>query len=656
MIVGGLAIVAICTGIRFLVGGDSAQADPPRPTASAPSRPSAQARPITPIAPVEPAAAVASRPATPTRSPSTAPPQAVTVATAKLVAEINGVKVTRDELAEECLTHYGKDVLESMVNKYLISEACKQRNIVVSRAEVDGEIERMAQRFNLPVEQWLKMLKQERGIKPMQYASDIIWPTLALRKLAGERLKVSAEEIDAAFEMHYGESVRCRLIAVRDRALAEQVRAAAAANPAEFGNLAKQHSEDSSASVKGLIPPIRHHGSFPEIEKTAFEMKDGAVSPVLAVGEQFIVLLREGKLPASNVDRAQVKLQLEEVVREKKMRTVAAEIFQQLQQQSRVENVMNDPAKRRAMPGVAATINGAPISLRELGEHCLERYGEDVLEGLINRRLLEQACKKRNITITEADLDAEIAQAASDMLPPKADGSPDIEGWLASVTQEQNVSLEVYRRDAVWPSVALKKLVGDDVEVTKEDMQRGFEANYGPRVRCRAIVLNNGRRAQEVWEMARRKPTVENFGNLAEAYSVEPGSQALRGEVPPVQRHGGQPQLEEAAFALQPGELSPIVEVGDKWVILMCEGYTEPVPVSQKDAEADIYRDLYDKKQRLAMSRYFDMLRNSATIDNLLAGTSTSPQPKQPAGPALPGGTGPAISSRPTAAPAPLRR
>ena len=61
-------------------------------------------------------------------------------------------------------------------------------------------------------------------------------------------------------------------------------------------------------------------------------------------------------------------------------------------------------------------------------------------------------------------------------------------------------------RDEVWPSVALKKLVGDNVEITQEDLQQGYEANYGPKVRCRAIVLNNQRRAQEVWEKAREAP------------------------------------------------------------------------------------------------------------------------------------------------------
>ena len=53
-----------------------------------------------------------------------------------------------------------------MVNKLLIVEECRRQGINVTRHEVDAEIERMAKRFNIPVDQWLKMLKQERNVTP----------------------------------------------------------------------------------------------------------------------------------------------------------------------------------------------------------------------------------------------------------------------------------------------------------------------------------------------------------------------------------------------------------------------------------------------------------------------------------------------------------
>jgi len=46
-------------------------------------------------------------------------------------------------------------------------------------------------------------------------------------------------------------------------------------------------------------------------------------------------------------------------------------------------------------------------------------------------------------------------------------------------------------------------------------------------------VLNNQRRAQDLWDKARGYLNAKYFGDLAEQYSIEAGSRTLRGEVPP---------------------------------------------------------------------------------------------------------------------------
>jgi foldase protein PrsA len=117
-----------------------------------------------------------------------APPAAAASSTSaepKVVATVNGEEISRQELATECLAHYGSQVLERVLNKYLIIQECQRRQITVTDAEVNAEIAALAKSFSLPVDRWLEMLKEERGINPGQYRNDIIWPTLALRKLAG---------------------------------------------------------------------------------------------------------------------------------------------------------------------------------------------------------------------------------------------------------------------------------------------------------------------------------------------------------------------------------------------------------------------------------------------------------------------------------------
>ncbi|MGY8768186.1 MAG: peptidylprolyl isomerase [Pirellulales bacterium] len=550
------------------------------------------------------------------------------------VAAVNRVPITRTQLGAEALLRHGEEVLESQVNKHLILQACQKYNINITEAHLDAEIAKIAKKFNLPVDRWYTMLKEERNVAPGQYRRDIIWPTLALRALAADRLQVSDEELQNAWEANYGPKVKVRMISVNDRGLAEELRVKASNAPETFSILAKDHSQDqNSASASGLIPPVRRHVGIKEIEDAVFNLKEGQVSHVIFVAEQYLIFKCEAHLPASVIPPQNVPMiqeRLVDKIRENKMRDSAGDIFQQLQKEADIVNVLNDPAKTQQMPGVAAIINGRKISTIELQEECIARFGLDVLEGEINRTVLTQALKARGLEVTAPDLDAEIERAAYSFGFLKEDGkTPDLEGWLKKVTSDQGVSVELYVRDAVWPTVALKKLVKDRVKITDEDLRKGYEANYGERAQVLAIVLDTQRRAQEVWDMARKNPTEKFFGELSAQYSIEPVSKNNDGQVPPLRRFGGQPALEEEAFRLQSGELSGIVAVGKQFIILKSLGKTKSTIESMDDVRDELTRDIREKKTRVEMNKEFELIRQDAQIDNYLANTTQAGKTNQ---------------------------
>lgn len=572
---------------------------------------------------------------------SAAPPQAAAPAidesqplprpgrpTHDVMALVNGKDINRKELTDACVQRFGEDVLESIVNKRLITNHCANHNIQVTQADIDAEIDRMAKRFQLGREQWLQMLEKERGVTAQEYARDIVWPTLALRKLADKELQVSPEELQKAHDQEFGPMVRARLIAVSDANKARQIHAQLLANPASFAKIAIEHSEDvNSASIGGLIQPIRRHVGDPAIEAEAFRLQPGQISAIIQVAQQCIILKCEEQLPAQPMPLAQVQERLIERIKEEKLRDAATGIFEKVQQTAIVQNVYNNPELSKTMPGVVASVNGDNITMQELGNECLLRHGEEVLEGEISRTLLEQELKATGVTVTQQDMDAEMRHAAELAGALDAQGNVDLAKWMEMVVAEQGVTKERYLRDSVWPSAALKKLSANDVKVTEEDVAKGFEANYGERVRCRAIVLGNQRRAQEVWNKARQNASVEYFGDLAAEYSVEPTSKALRGEVPPLGRHGGQKLLEDEAFKLQPGELSQIVQMGDKFIILRCEGRTERMDIDLKDVRQILERDIFEKKLRMVMGEKFEEINSRARVDNYLAGSTHEPAP-----------------------------
>jgi parvulin-like peptidyl-prolyl isomerase len=563
-------------------------------------------------------------------APAAAPAAQAAPAKSPVMAVVNGEQITRQSLAEECVRRYSNDVLESMLSKQLLLQACQSRGVTITQKDVEDEIQQVATKFGLSVDRWLTLLESERNVDPQQYRKDIIWPTLALRRLAAHQTTVSQQDFRQAFEAEYGPKVKARLIAVTSRQKADWVVKAAQANPDSFAQLAKEHSEDrATASAYGVIPPIRKHVGDPNLEQVAFGLKEGEISPVIPVGNQYLILQCEKQIPQiyiSSEHLPQIEAQLKERLAEHKTRVESAELFQQLQSQAQIVNVLKDAKLQQQYPNTAALVNNQPITMAQLGEECLTRHGKEVLEGEINRLLLIQELRRTSKTVNEQDIDSEVTRAAEAYNFLKKDGSPDVEAWLKSVTENDATTVELYVRDAVWPSVALKKLVGDTVEVTEEDLQKGFESNFGERVEVLAIVLSNQRQAQTVWDMARNNPTDQFFGELANQYSIEPSSRSNFGQVPPLRRHSGQPLLEKEAFRLKPGELSGIVAMGDKYIILRCQGRTQPIVKDFNAVKDELFRDIQEKKLRLAMAKQFDQLKESSQIDNFLAGTSQAGQ------------------------------
>ncbi|MFN0018172.1 MAG: peptidylprolyl isomerase [Pirellulaceae bacterium] len=586
-----------------------------------------------------------------------APPS---VTALSVVAVVNSEQITKTDLGRECVRRYGPEVLDSLLNKLLLADALAAQGITITDKDITEEIDRIAGKFGLPRDRWLALLKEERNFTEAQYRREVVWPMLALRKASAVDVKVSKEEVKTAFESEYGPKVRCRLIildAARQKDVAPKILAALKADPKQFGKLAQQHCEDPSvASASGVIPPIALHTGDPAIEEVAFRLQKGQTSGVIPVaeGKKLVILRCEDHIPEQYIgpkDLPAVQKKLEERIRDNKTRFAASQFFAEVHKRAKIVNVLADPSKKKDVPaGAVALVNGKQITYQQLTDECLVRFGGDVLDGEINRRLFTQELARRKVQVGEQDIQAEIARAAESNGYIKADKTPDVERWIKDITTQDNVTAELYRTDAVWPSVALKKLCASRVQVSETDLQKGFESNYGERVRVLAIVLSDQRQAQRVWDMARNNPTDTYFSQLAQQYSVEPSSRANGGEVPPICKHSGSPVIEKEAFALKAGELSGIIAMEDQFILLRCLGRTEPVQRDMAAVKNELYKDLYEKKLRNEMNREFERIHESAQIDNFLAGTSQAPKSKA-AGSAT-GSVRPALDSKGGIAPA----
>lgn len=296
-----------------------------------------------------------------------------------------------------------------------------------------------------------------------------------------------------------------------------------------------------------------------------------------------------------------------------------------------------------AAPGsdeIVARINNESVTQAQVAQECFERYGAEVLENIINRRIIEQACEQAGVQITQAEIEQEVNSIASKF-------NIDLANWYAMLKSERGITQPQYHRDVIFPMLALKKLAGQNIAVSDQDLQQAFVRDFGPRVECRMILVQgNVRQANDVWQKAMAAP--DDFGRLAREVSADPNTRPLGGVIPPVRRYGGNDKVEEEAFRLKVGEISPVIDIGEsRYVILRCEGHTKPITNNIEEVRVQLHEQLIEEKTQAAVAKVFEGLKARSTVVNYITRTSTG------GGQASAAGAQPAASAPPRAAATP---
>jgi len=285
---------------------------------------------------------------------------------------------------------------------------------------------------------------------------------------------------------------------------------------------------------------------------------------------------------------------------------------------AKVEATASAPAQRGEP---LARVNNQNVTWDVVAAECMEEHGKEVLEDIINRLLIHQACQARGISITEEEIQREVVEHARRMKVPT-------ETWYQLMLSQRGLSPAQYHRKVIWPMLALKKLAGTDVAISEEEIQHAFIRDYGPRVQARMILIDgNIRQATQIWEECKSNP--ENFAKIASERSAEPNSRALGGQIPPIRRFGSPPnsqqaKVEEQAFGMQPGEISPVMQLEDKYIILMCEKQTEQIIADIEQVRTELTERLKEEKIQESVGQTFSQLKEQAQIHNYLTRESTT--------------------------------
>jgi hypothetical protein len=270
---------------------------------------------------------------------------------------------------------------------------------------------------------------------------------------------------------------------------------------------------------------------------------------------------------------------------------------------------------------VAYVFGNVPITRQDLGEYLIARQGADKLELLINKRVMEIACQRQGIECTATEVErglAEDLQALGKTTPISE------KDFVNRVLKGYGKTLYEWKEDVIRPRILMHKLVASRVTVTEEEVQKAFEAWHGEKFKGRMIIWPKEEKhiAETVWGKLR-----DSEDEFEKAARQQPSLQLARvGGVIPAFGHNstGSLDLEKAAFALQPGEISQILGTPEGVIVLKCDArIPADTSASLEKERKQLEAEVFSKKCDAEIPKVFQEMRAQANPKKLFGDTTT---------------------------------
>ena len=293
--------------------------------------------------------------------------------------------------------------------------------------------------------------------------------------------------------------------------------------------------------------------------------------------------------------------------------------------------------------GPALTINGVEITRTKVSaqvDHMINQRGmnsggitqpavyeqlqQEVVERLITQELLWQEAQRREVVVSDSDVDEQLAKMKS---------SFDNEQAFLFQIQAGGFTESAYRED-IRQQRSVQNMISAELarEVTVSDEEIGAfykenieQMTLPEAIRARHILVKAAADDESAKEVAREKISAieqelqdgADFATLATERSEAP-SAPKGGDLGFFGRGQMVAPFEDAAFALQAGEISEVVETQFGYHIIKLEERREAQTVPVEEAAERISAYLTQNKLQEAVEDLVDELHAAATIDNAL--------------------------------------
>jgi peptidyl-prolyl cis-trans isomerase C len=324
------------------------------------------------------------------------------------------------------------------------------------------------------------------------------------------------------------------------------------------------------------------------------------------------------------------------------------------------------PAVQPQEDKVVATINGVNLMESQVQKRIDVRYKpalarlaqqspqlaaqqekvlrQNLANEMVTEMLLDEQVKLAGLQVTDEELQAEMTKQLAAQNPPMS-----IEQYQKIVEAQGGdfVAMQGFLKQSMrYHKLLEAKFTGTlavaDAEAKKYYDENGKEFLLPERVHASHILISTRptdpntdpnqlkvRAKQKAEELLKKAKEGADFAALAKENSEDPGSKAQGGDLGLFPRGQMVKPFEDAAFALQAGEISNLVETQFGYHIIKVTERLNPMPIPFEEAKAAITEDLTQKKRADAVRTYVESLRQNAKIV-YPPGSALVPEASQP--------------------------
>lgn len=257
-----------------------------------------------------------------------------------------------------------------------------------------------------------------------------------------------------------------------------------------------------------------------------------------------------------------------------------------------------------------ATVNGVNISKDRLYDELVLAGGTATLDNLITQELIAQEAKAASITVTDADVDSEIA------LIKKSFGTE--EEFTATLAQ-YNMTLESLKKDTKI-NLTIRKILEPKTDVTEDEIKQFYDTNKDTlgtpeQIQASHILVAAKEEADTI--LAELKQGGD-FAAIAKEKSIDPGSKDKGGDLGFFGKGAMVPEFEEAAFALKVNEISAVVQSEHGFHIIKKTAEKAAVVPTFEEKKEEIKKQLIATEANELSEAWMTEIRAKAKITNSL--------------------------------------